>query len=822
MFNRLLEILLGLDRGFLNRDGELTLQWNPRWPGQEIVSPAVWNLLLIAVMVLLVVYVYRRESRSVRARVTLGVCRALLLGMTLALLNRPVLTLVQSRTEPSVLAIMIDDSVSMRVRDILASKDAEPQGRLDAVLNLLGSQDQEMIRTMSRLHELRLYTFDRDAQPLITVANSPGEAKPDSAKPLADPEIAESLATIKPVGQTTQMEASVKSVLTDLQGQRVAGVVVITDGRDTPTSASPDLMAAVKAFGVKIYPLAVGSERAPANIDLQAVSVQDSVFKGDIVNVQVTVRGSGYEAGHNVRLILKNKKTGLPIMSDGRPVEATAVLNDDRPAEAELQFKSDQQLGAEEVGTLDLIVEAVKQPGEIDEDDNLRNVQVAVLDAKISVLYVDGYPRWEYRYIKNEMIRDKTVDISCLLTSADPSFVQEGDKRITRFPESIEELMEYDVVVFGDVDPRQFSDRQLQLVSDFVSKRGGGFGMIAGPRYAPRVFRNTAIEPVLPVNITKLPPEDNSTITTGFRPILTKDGEASTIFRFFADKERNKRFLSNEIQPLFWYQRGVTAKPGVGEVYAEHPNDIGPDGRKSPLLVLGRYGSGRTLFSGFDDSWRWRFYTGESVFDTYWVQQLRYLARSKKLGQRRVTLASAKSSYELGDQVRLQMRVVDPTLLQQLPDQIRVDVMGESNGTDSAASSPTLSRQETLVRQEGQSDLYIASFTADRVGKFAVKLPPLASGIDTIQVPVEVVVPRLELSQPQVNRAAMAALATETDGQLIELADARTKLPALIPSAAKVFPVISGQPLWDAPLAMTIFVILITVEWVVRKLQGMV
>ena len=80
----------------------------------------------------------------------------------------------------------------------------------------------------------------------------------------------------------------------------------------------------------------------------------------------------------------------------------------------------------DEVGTLDLVVEAVKQPGEIDDEDNIRTAQVAVLDAKLSVLFVDGSPRWEYRYLKNEMIRDKTVDISCLLTSADPTFAQEG------------------------------------------------------------------------------------------------------------------------------------------------------------------------------------------------------------------------------------------------------------------------------------------------------------------------------------------------------------------------------------------------------------
>ena len=101
--------------------------------------------------------------------------------------------------------------------------------------------------------------------------------------------------------------------------------------------------------------------------------------------------------------------------------------------------------------------------------------------------------------------------------------------------------------------------------------------------------------------------------------------------------------------PIEWFAEHPRS---VGETYAEHPSDTGPDGRKAPLLVFGRFGAGRTLFSAIDDSWRWRFYTGESVFDTYWIQQLRYLARSKKLGQRRLTFTSNRPAYEQFEQVR--------------------------------------------------------------------------------------------------------------------------------------------------------------------------
>ena len=780
---RLLEILLGLEKGFLSREGELSLQFNPQWPGQQWVGAVSWNVLLAVAMLALVIYVYRHEGRSRGVKIALGVTRGLILAFLLVLLNRPLLTLGQIRTEPSVLAVMVDDSISMRVRD---AGDGNTS-RLEAVLSALSAGDRALLSELAKKHQIRLYRFDSDKEPISL----------------------EALSKLEPAGQHTQILPSIRSVLTDLQGQRLAGVVLLTDGRETPTSALSEGLAAIKDFGVKVYPIAVGSEKAPTNIDIQSVSVQDSAFKGDIVNVRANVRGTGYPAGHQIVLQVKDKKTGRVLTTPGTSGETKVTLPEDGGVvEAEVQFKAD------EVGPLDLVVEAVKQQGEIDDEDNVRTAQIAVLDAKIAVLYVDGYPRWEYRYLKNEMIRDKTVDISCLLTSADPTFAQEGDKPIKRFPESIEEMMEYDVVILGDVDPRQFSDSQLQLIADFVNRRGGGFGMVAGPKWSPQAWRNTTIEGLLPVSISRVETDETAgTLTSGFRPALTKEGSSSSIYRFLADRKENERFLAEGLQPIYWYVHGITAKPGVGEVYSTHPSETGPDGRKAPLLVLGRYGAGRTLFSAIDDSWRWRFYTGESVFDTYWVQQIRYLARSKKLGQRRVTFTSLRPGYQLGEQVVVMMRILDPQLLQQLPDQVRVEIT-DGNGQ--------VIRHENLIRQEGQPELYEASYTADRVGNFTVKLPQLAGQIEAQELPVTVAVPKLELAVPQVDRTFLTRLASETLGKVVDLDKAPAVLPKVIQSAARVIPVETSRPLWDAPLALSLFVLLITGEWVGRKMFGMV
>jgi hypothetical protein len=190
------------------------------------------------------------------------------------------------------------------------------------------------------------------------------------------------------------------------------------------------------------------------------------------------------------------------------------------------------------------------------------------------------------------------------------------------------------------------------------------------------------------------------------------------------------------------------------------------------------------------------------------------------------------------------MRVLDPKLLQQLPNEIRVEVTeeggeGSAVGVQGSATNPTTAaslnpeprtpnpsaavvRQETLMKEEGQPDLYVASWTADRIGRFTAKLPPIVGGVDEMNLPIEVMVPRLELAQPQVDRASLNRLATETMGQTVDLADAGQELPTLIQSAAKVIPIETSQRLWDAPLVLILFVFLITTEWVMRKIYGMV
>jgi hypothetical protein len=887
---RLLELLFGAERQNLPDGATVATDFNPPdW--MQSAGPALVNVALAAVAIAVVAWAYSRDGRSRGPRLGLGLLRLLLIGFVLLLINRPVLKITETRTEPSVVAVLVDDSISMYLRDTgsaaylaragspasrptvdlsaapatgpAASQPAvaggqtgngQPAGgqndvefiggtgptRLDVAVGLLTGDGEKLIRTLAAKHALRFYRFSRDATEIGSLP-PPAAASGTPVDPAGiqlDPKLVDAIRQMQPTGGSTQLVPSLLTVLNNLQGQQVDGVVVLTDARETPAAAPAALVDRLKRFDVKFFPVTVGSEKPPRNLSVASLSVQDSAFKDDIVTAKVAVRATGYEPGKSVRVRLRDKKTRAVLRTpDGKDAEATVTLPDDRPQEAEVSFQP------KDVGTLEVVADIDVEEGELDARDNASQESVAVLDAKVNVLYVDGYPRWEYRYIKNEMIRDRTVNISCLLTSADEKFRQEGDPPdpsydkpagddgtpayrdprtgtkfpgpITRFPETEEELRKYDVVLFGDVDPRQFSSRQIKMVADFVENEAGGFGMISGPQNAPFKYRNTPIDAMLPVSIaTATQDEPTALFRDGWRPVVTDEGrrgEGAMIFRFFADKEKNDKYLREDLQPLFWYARGVSAKQGAGLVYSYHPGASDPFGQPAPILVLGKFGSGRTLFSGIDDSWRWLYYTGEEVFRTYWVQQVRYLARGRKLAERGIKFTVDRERYERGQQVRLSLTVLSPKLLKDAR-QVKVDVVDEAD---------RVIRQETLQRQESPDNVFSTRFVAnDRFGSYRVRLAKLSDAVDAQERSFQIIVPRQELERPEVDRDALRKLAP--DSQILTATAARDELPKLITGEAKVLALPpTNLPIWNTWRALTIFMLLLTAEWVLRKVFGM-
>jgi hypothetical protein len=123
-----------------------------------------------------------------------------------------------------------------------------------------------------------------------------------------------------------------------------------------------------------------------------------------------------------------------------------------------------------------------------------RAVPITLVDRPMRVLYVDGYPRWEYRYLKNLLQRERTIESSVMLLSADRDFAQEGNTPIARLPRTREEFERYDLIVLGDLPATFFTGEQLTEMRRAVAERGTGLAWIGGARNTPRSWHGTSME----------------------------------------------------------------------------------------------------------------------------------------------------------------------------------------------------------------------------------------------------------------------------------------------------------------------------------------
>jgi hypothetical protein len=184
--------------------------------------------------------------------------------------------------------------------------------------------------------------------------------------------------------------------------------------------------------------------------------------------------------------------------------------------------------------------------------------------------------------------------------------------------------------------------------------------------------------------------------------------------------------------------------------------------------------------------------------------------------------AADRTAVDLGQQVRAHLRILDPALLNQLPDDLTVDLVDAATGR--------LVGQQDLQRQEGAKDLFNLSYTAQTLGSFTLRLPAMpgsgsessaAANVAPASVPIEVTVPRLEFADPTPDIAGLSRLASETGGKLLDVTNAG-QLPRLIHSVAKVIPVEASQPLDGAPAALIFLAALLSAEWILRKVWGLV
>ncbi len=799
----MLEWLLGLDRIRLDADAPISLRF--------ATAPAAWIMLFGAVLAAALVYrAYRSRRVPSRWRWGMMVLRFGAIMTVLFVLGRPMLSLQRNEVEPSVVVVMLDSSGSMSATDVDGERDRrsvrgdggtidpgewaalESMGptRWHAAMRSLFHSADGLIPLLLDRHEVELWTFDAAARRIGTARQAED----------CDGLFAR-LGDVEPSVGATDAASSLMSVFDALRGRRLAGVVVVSDGRQTAFGGVDSAARQAASQSVAIHAGVVGSPRARSDVEMTEVRAAEDVFLRDTVRIHGRMEFRGLREQTEIAVELRERQSGTLLARRTELIRA-----DESVRRFDLVYRPT------EAGRRLLTVRAMPLPEEDNTANNALDLAIRAHDEKIAVLYVEGDPRYEYRFLKNLLLREETIDSSCLLLSATPGFAQEGTRPISRFPRSVEELNNYDVVIIGDVDPRGdwISPVQTSMLFDFVSIQGGGVAFIAGERHVPQRMARTKLEPLLPVRpAVGLAAAHVGDLVEAFEPRLTVEGRDHAAFLTEAGDAAD---VIASMPGWYWYAQVAAPSPGA-VVLAEHPT-AQAGAAAMPLIVLGRYGAGRTLYIGSDDLWRWRQYSGEAYYSHVWLQMIRTLARGKRFGEQDGwRIETDRKRYELGREVRVELTagLAGATVLPPEPTIVITDEQGHPI------------RRVALRRQASDSHRAHGEFTADRVGRFSIVADAalVPAGKRAVSTAISVAAVDRERERPEADEDFMIALAESTGGQFARVGNDWRPVIGAIPDRSMQIPADIEESIWDSRLVLLLFTTLIVAEWIMRKWIGL-
>jgi hypothetical protein len=788
------ERLLGVN----TESGEGTV-WSieSAWPWPPWVT-----LLFVALAVVFVAAIYWREGSraSRRYRITLAVLRLAILGLVLIMIAQ--LTLSLKRTGLPYAAVLFDDSLSMTTVDHYPDKPRQAMtermrssglggaelSRWNLLRSLTAGHDGALLRGIAAGHKLRVYftTGSRASRR----QDVPGEI--------------EEIRSLAPKGETTHLGAGVRAALDDLRGATPAAVVLLTDGINTDGPSLADAAEHARRRGVPLYFVGLGSDSPVRDLKLSDLMVDDIVFVDDVVNFECKLSAAGY-GGRKVSIVLREKDKPAAPENVLAKTDVTAP-SDDHPLQVRLQYRPTK------VGQFQYVIEVQPQADETLTENNRQIRVVQVRKEKIRVLLVQAYPNFEFRYLRNMLRRDETIELHTILQDADLEHAEQDASSLRAFPLRREELFAYDVVILGDVNPALLNATALQNLVDFVDQptKGGSLVLIAGPSYMPAAFHDTPLARLLPfvVDRVRSPVE---TLTEGFCVQPTDLGLATPAMQLGDTPDETARIWKS-LPPLYWLLEVDQPKAGA-LVLAEHPTRTSSDGRRLPVILLQYVGAGKVLFHATDETWRWRYRVGDTYFARYWIQMIRYLCRSK-LGEagRSALLTTDRREFALGESVRLRVRFADERLAP--ADDNGVTVVVEQSGRKTQRIS--------LHRAAAARGIFEGVLDRPGPGSYHawIATPTLegqSPAADFVVVP-----PPGEFAQVRTDTPAMRRAAEVSSGRYYTFDTADRLLDDLPPGRQVPIESLPPRPLWNRWPMLTLFLMLLVAEWILRKRRGMV
>jgi uncharacterized membrane protein len=721
-----------------------------------------------------------RSRAGFGRRLVLATIRAVLIALVIVAMLRPTLVYTETIKQPATLAVVLDHSRSMSVHDALNGK-----SRWDAMRESLAAAGPAL-RELTRDFELKAFTFDRETH---AVEAPRGQFNLPST---AD-------------GQETAIGSALEDVLRAVAGKRLLGVVLMSDGAQRAL-APRDLLPQIAAAGLKhqgdpLFTVVLGQSRGLG--EAQDIAVKDlvapqTVFVKNELSIGGHIRVDGYV----------NREIPVRFLFETAPGKMTVV------GEQKLRATSDGQLLPvtfsyipEAPGEYKLTLEAVRQPGELVTTNNELSTFVNVLKGGLNVLYLEGTPRVEQKFLRRALDASRDIKVDYVRLDAREPELRPADLA-ERFRPG-----KYDVYIIGDVDSSAFQDGELQTLAETVN-HGAGLIMLGGfHSFGPGGYGETPLADVIPVAMDRFerqklgdPVRSDVHLPGPLHMQPTARGLRHFAVTLAASPAENEALWA-KLPELEGANQFLKTSPAA-EVLAD------ADGQANkPLLVQQTVGRGRVMALAVDSTWHWWMHGFESAHKRFWRQVVLWLARKDSAQEGDVWLRLDKRRFAPSDAVDFQAGARAATGEPVKDAEFKVEVIppsGHRIAVPAVRQAEQVSGSFHDARDPGD---YTLEVTAARNGQT----------LGTARARFMVFPQDLELDNAAADPVAMESLATMTGGRLV----APEQLPELIRELTRLTQHLEVQQetkktFWDGWPFFLGLIGTMTVEWYLRKRWGLV
>ena len=728
----------------------------PDYARSELVFTAEWPfwlLILLAATAVLGItgMLWRRRGNATALQLlAVWVLQISMLIIAAVILMQPALKTEQLRPGENSVALVIDESESMAY--------SGDERRFDiAVASLSDAVDIDTTE-LSVLH----YAISDD------VIRTTG------------------FASRQPAGKATAIGDSLVEIIEGARSQSLAAVILASDGIDTAGTISTEQLVEIAALGVPVHTIGVGRDHIPEDLELSRIVAPTRALPGSTLSARVLIR---HDQPGEARVRVYDGDELLA--SESVQLSATATMTS-ALVNFELRDAGYHRLQFSVDGSWE----------EPEQRNNQRSTLVKVEEQQFRVLYFEGEPRWEYKFMRRALNPEGDIRLISLLRVSPNKFYRQGLESAEQlqdgFPTTRDELFAYDTLIIGSVEAATLSEAQLELIGEFVGERGGSLLMLAGPNgLGNGGWGQSAIADLMP---TTLPQLATDSFTRKKAPVrLTPQGADTEMLRLANSPEDNRNAWAG-MPEVANYQSLGALKPAATTLL-EFQSETG----YQPLLVTQPFGRGHVYILATGGTWRWQMSSPfeDLSHETFWRQFARVLVASAPAGIS-LTADGARGDAE----IRLRAEFRDDAF--RPVDGISVSAVASHEDGESFSLD--------LLPDPDDAGVFVGDVPLSTSGTWYFEALAERDGeaVQVARTSVYSEADRAEYFDIRRNSALLQRISDATGGQHFEPGNLDGLTELLRYSNAGITEQIL-RPVWDAPAWFLLLLIVKSAEWILRR-----